>query len=187
MASRNATHEPLPLVPPTVKTRNVGCSSCMIFRTRLTRSRPRSMGLGCSCSCQRSQASSVEKRMLRRMKRFYVCLRVRRENAWYEMKKCIGCQFRICAAYTSALAFFGRRLACEHGEQRGEFVAHLATVHDHVHGPVFQQKLAALETFRQGFAYRLLDNPGTCEPDECLGFGHVHIPQHRQRSGHAAG
>src|SRR5690606_13069537 len=61
-----------------------------------------------------------------------------------------------------------QRPAGEHGQEARDGVAHLAPVHDHVEGAVLEEELAALETLRQGFAHRLLDDARPGEADQRL-------------------
>src|SRR5437764_574520 len=64
-ASRCATVEPLPLVPPTVMTRHAGWSNPNTRATAATRARPMSMVFGCTDSCRASHSASVRTREAR--------------------------------------------------------------------------------------------------------------------------
>src|SRR5207342_792081 len=79
------------------------------------------------------------------------------------------------------------RVLRQQRQQVGHPVAQFAAIADLVDGTVLDQELAALETFRQRFADRLLDHTRTGETDQRFRLGHVDVAEHRQRRGNTAG
>ena len=55
-----------------------------------------------------------------------------------------------------------------------------------VNEPVFEKELRGLETRGQGLLRRVLDHPGTREPDQRARFGDDHIAQRGKTRGDAA-
>src|SRR5581483_10451051 len=80
----------------------------------------------------------------------------------------------------------GFGFARKHLEQRGDVVAQLAPLEDHVDGAVREKKLGALESFGQFFAHRLLDHARAGEADERLRFGDDDVRDHGEACGNAA-
>ena len=65
-------------------------------------------------------------------------------------------------------------------EDRGDAVAQVATVEDHVDRAVLEQELAALESLGQRLTHGLLDDAGPGEPDQRARFGDVEVAEHRE-------
>ena len=79
-----------------------------------------------------------------------------------------------------------RRKPQQKGEQRGQFVAHLAPVHDHVDRSFLEQELGALETLRKLLAHGLLDDAWASKADQRPGLGDDDIAKHGKTRRHAA-
>ena len=78
-------------------------------------------------------------------------------------------------------------LTHQQAQQRAEFLAHVAPIDDHVERAVIEQELAALETFGQRLAHRLLDDARPGETDQRARLRDVEIAEHRETRRHAAG
>ena len=50
---------------------------------------------------------------------------------------------------------------------------------------MLKEELTTLESLREGFAHRLLDDPRTCKSYQCLRLGDVDISQHRETGRHS--
>ena len=101
---------------------------------------------------------------------------------------------RHVAAARAAMA--GRRDAARArtvgGERRSAGTArdrrlHLAPIDDQIEHAVLEQELAALESLGQLLPDRLLDDARAGEADERLRLRDVHVAEHREARGHAAG
>ena len=68
-----------------------------------------------------------------------------------------------------ALALRRARLLRHHRQHRGDLVAHLPPVDDHVDRAMIEQELRALKSFGQRFAHGLLDDARTGEADQFAG------------------
>ncbi len=76
------------------------------------------------------------------------------------------------------------RDALQQSHQRGEFVAQLAAVDDHVDGAFVQQELGPLKPVRQGLADCLLDHARPGKTDQGARFGDHHIADKGKTGGH---
>src|SRR5690606_25419529 len=78
---------------------------------------------------------------------------------------------------------FGRLLLQER-EQRGDLVAHVAAIDDHVDRALLEQELGALEALGELLAHGLLDDPRAGEPDERFRLGDDDVPEEAEASRH---
>src|SRR5690606_14914011 len=65
-------------------------------------------------------------------------------------------------------------------QQMGDALTHLMTMQNHINRTMFQQKFAALETFRQFLAHGLLDNPRARETNQSVRFSNIEVTQHSE-------
>src|SRR6476619_3934272 len=70
-------------------------------------------------------------------------------------------------------------VATEELQEAGEGRLHLGAGRDQVDHPMLDEKLGALETFRESLADRLLDDARPGESDERLRLGDVEVAEHR--------
>src|SRR5437899_9501019 len=114
-ASRCATVEPLPLVPPTVMTGHAGRSNPSTRATAATRARPMSMVFGCTDSCRASHSASVRTRSV--------------------------CLSRRCLPAGGASGGGGAcGLLQQQAQHRHNAIAHVAPVDDHVERAVLEEE-----------------------------------------------